>query len=88
MQWQYEYFISPYVSSLAVNVIVKPPPPKKPTNEITPSVTAINSKPSGAPISIPLWNVDAPPVGAFLLPKYEFILVIPGAGQRSWVLLS
>ena len=35
------------------------------------------------PISIPLWNVDAPPVGAFLLPKYEFIFVTPGAGHKS-----
>lgn len=83
LQWQYEYFTSPLLKLLSVKVIVKPPPPKKPTNEIVPSVTATNSKPSGAPISIPLWYVDAPPAGAFLLPKYEFILVIPGAGHKS-----
>lgn len=81
LEWQYENLISPLEVLFAVKVMVKPPPPKKPTNEIVPSATAINSNPSGAPISTPLWNVDAPPVGAFLLPKYEFIFEIPGAGQ-------
>ena len=49
--------------------MVKPPPPKKPTNEIVPLVTAIKSKPSGAPISIPLWNVDEPPRRGFSFAK-------------------
>ena len=60
-----------------------PPPPKKAAKVIVPSVQATNSKPSGAPISIPLWNVDAPLVGAVLFPKYELILEIPGAGHKS-----
>lgn len=32
---------------------------------------------------MPLWNVEAPAVGAFLLPKNELILVYPGAGQTK-----
>lgn len=61
--------------------MVNPPPPKKPANVITPFVTATYELPCGAPISIPLWYVEAPEVGAFLFPKYEFILKYPGAGQ-------
>ena len=49
--------------------MVYPPPPRKPINVIVPFVTATNLLPSGAPISIPLWKVEAPFVGAFLLPK-------------------
>ena len=48
-----------------------------------PSVHATNSKFSGAPISIPLWKVEAPFVGATLFPKYELILDIPGAGHKG-----
>ena len=42
-------------------------------NVISPSATAIRLVPGGAGISIPLWYVDAPPVGAERLPKYELI---------------
>ena len=69
LEWQEEYFISPLDLLESVNVMVKPPPPKKPTNEIVPLVTAIKSKPSGAPISIPLWKVDAPPRRGFSFAK-------------------
>ena len=37
--------------------------------------------PVGAGISIPLWYVDAPTVGAFLGPKGEEILLCPGTGH-------
>ena len=48
--------------------MVYPPPPKNPVNVMVPFVTAINSFPSYAPMSIPLWYVDAPLVGATLFP--------------------
>lgn len=72
-EWQYEYFISPFSLFSSVRVTVYPPPPKNPVNVIVPFVTATYSHPCGAAISIPLWNVDAPEVGACLFPKYEFI---------------
>ena len=34
-------------------------------------------------MSTPLWYVEAPDVGAFLFPKYEFILVYPGVGHKK-----
>lgn len=37
--------------------------------------------PSGAGISIPVWYVAAPRVGALRFPKYELILVYPGIGH-------
>ncbi len=55
--------------SISVNVIVYPPPPKKDAKVIIPSEQATNSNPSGAPISMPLWKVEAPEVGAILFPK-------------------
>lgn len=64
-----------------VNVIVYPPPPRKPVNVIFPSYDAIKTVPSGAGISIPLWYVEAPDVGAVRFPKYDEILVYPGMGQ-------
>ena len=66
--------MSPFSLFSSVKVTVYPPPPKNPTKVIVPSVTATYELPWGAPISTPLWNVDAPEVGAFLLPKYELIL--------------
>lgn len=53
----------------SVIVMVYPPPPRKAAKEIIPFVHATNSNPSGAPISKPLWKVDAPVVGAILFPK-------------------
>ena len=50
-------------------------------NVISPSHTAIKFVPSGAPISTPLWKVDAPVVGATLFPKLQFIFVYPGVGH-------
>lgn len=47
--WQYVIFILP-----ADNVIVYPPPPKKPVYVIVPFTTAINLLFCGAPMSIPL----------------------------------
>ena len=49
-----------------VNVIVYPPPPRNPIKVIIPSHVAIKFVPSGAGMSIPLCNVDAPVVGAIL----------------------
>ena len=43
----------------------------------------INLVPSGAGISIPVWLIAAPDVGAVLFPKYELILVYPGIGHKN-----
>lgn len=67
--------------TLGERVIVYPPPPRNPTNVISPSQIAINLEPSGAGISIPVWLVAAPDVGAVLFPKYELIFVYPGIGH-------
>lgn len=56
-------------------VIVYPPAPKNCLNVIWPSATAINLLPSGAGISIPECEEEAPDVGDTLFPKYELILV-------------
>lgn len=39
--------------------------------------------PGGAGISIPLWFVDAPVVGAILFPKPELIRLYPGIGHKK-----
>ena len=59
--------------SAFVIVIVYPPPPRNPVNVISPSQVAISAVPSGAGISVPLWNVDAPVVGATLFPNGDDI---------------
>lgn len=55
--------------------MVYPPPPRNPVKVISPSQIAINLVPSGAGISIPVWLIAAPVVGAVRFPKYELILV-------------
>lgn len=69
-QWQY---VTRKLSK--ERVIVYPPAPKKFVNVILPSLTAINLLPTGAGISIPEWEEEAPEVGEGRLPKYELILV-------------
>ena len=49
--------------------MVYPPAPKNCVNVISPSATAINFVPSGAGISMPEWEEEAPDVGETLLPK-------------------
>lgn len=78
--WQYEILRF----SDVVIVMVYPPPPRKPTNVICPSHDAIRVVPSGAGISIPLWYVEAPEVGAVRFPKYDEILVYPGTGHAKF----
>ncbi len=56
-------------------VIVYPPAPKNCLNVISPSATAMNLVPSGAGISIPECEEEAPLVGDTRFPKYELILV-------------
>ena len=68
--WQYVNLVSS-----TERVIVYPPPPRNPVKVISPSQIAISLVPSGAGISIPVWLIAAPVVGAVLFPKYELILV-------------
>ena len=44
-------------------------------NVISPLQVAISFVPSGAGISVPLWNVEAPEVGAVLFPNGDDIAV-------------
>ena len=57
------------------SVIVYPPAPKNWVNVISPSCTATNCVPTGAGISIPECDEDAPDVGELRFPKYELIRV-------------
>ena len=44
---------------------------------------ATNFVPSGAGISVPWWKPEVPPVGDFLGPNGELILVYPGSGHKK-----
>ena len=43
----------------------------------------MNWVPTGAGISIPEWELEAPDVGAFRFPKNELMRVYPGKGQTN-----
>lgn len=71
-------------------VIVYPPAPPQAVFVTFPSAIAIIFVPSDAPISIPLWNVDAPEVGAVLFP-YPLVIslkLLPTTGNSASATIS
>ena len=63
--------------------IVNPPAPLNPVKITFPDKTEYIFVPSGTPISIPEWLLDAPVVGDILFPNGDVILWYPGTGQKK-----
>ena len=70
--WQYA------ISTLPFDIIIVcPPAPLNPVNVTIPFMLLTRLLPVGAAISMPLWYVLEPAVGAFLYPNSDVIFVYP-----------